>query len=206
MSGVAPDGVFELEIGSRRFGADPLPHEEIIGCRVDKIVAEWTAMRVQTTPVLLLEHSSGRRIVADGHHRIAAAQILSETLGGRPIRIAAQYLRSPVLLPAHRRIHRAPEGCVDRCRAVVNASKGMGAAAVMRALWQALPLECGSGEIEWSIVGHAEEAEDIVLVPALTIDEVLEIALGPGPLLPPRSTNFQPKPAEGSIRFALDLP
>jgi hypothetical protein len=64
--------------------------------------------------------------------------------------------------------------------------------------------------VEWSIEANRDQAlahlangaAAVILMPQLTLADVRAAALS-GRLLPPRSTNFQPKPVEGSIRFAI---
>lgn len=195
-----------------------LAHEQTIPSRVDRLVAAWRESGIQQTPVMLF--GEVRWIVADGHHRLAAARKLG-------VRVAAAVVARPAILPAHRVIHRAPAGWVERMRRAIPLKKGhgplaiatasgtdcfdcggMGAVDQMRLLWEASDLD-GPG-VEWSIEGDREKAlaaiglgaAAVILVPAIAMEDVVAAAES-GVLLPPRSTNFQPKPAESSIRFRI---
>jgi hypothetical protein len=88
--------------------------------------------------------------------------------------------------------------------------EGLTAADQLRLLWELAPLD-GAGEVDWQIEGDATAAAEAplrrgahaaILAPALTMEDVVTAATS-GRLLPPRSTNFQPKPVEGSIRFSI---
>ena len=67
----------------------------------------------------------------------------------------------------------------------------------MRLLWACADFtEPG---LDWSIHG---DADAVILVPSFTCEEVISLAVNKR-LLPPRSTNFQPKPVPGSIRSPI---
>jgi hypothetical protein len=198
----------------------PLPHEEIVPSRVDSLVREWSESAVQETPVTVLVEGSlpPRLIIADGHHRCAAARELAE-LRGKRVAVAARFFdEGATIQPAHRVFRQAPLVWVERLRDRLGPGKGplafcargsrierfnckgLSAVEQMRLLH-----ELDDGACEWTIEGDSDQvvrAHAAIIVPALTLDDVLEAATT-GRLLPPRSTNFQPKPPESSIRFVL---
>jgi hypothetical protein len=201
------------------FSAPILLHEQIVPARVDALVREWSQSAVQETPITVLVDGAlpPGLIVADGHHRYAAARQLAALRGARLAMAARFFDEGATILPAHRVIRRMPvwwkvplspgdgplalhtrDGRVQKYDCT-----GLSAVDQLRRL---VCLEC-----EWTLEGDetkalaelsAGRAEAVLLVPALTMDDVLSAARS-GQLLPPRSTNFQPKPPESSIRFEL---
>ena len=194
-----------------------LAHEQVIPSRVQRIVDSWAATGVQQTPVLVFEEN-GSMLIADGHHRIAAGRQI------RAVRIRAIVIQQPVLKSAHRTIQAAPPGWIeavqDRLRTLpltFNCNglglcrngqtefydcAGMSASAQMRLLWDAADFT--DPALAWTVTGVVDpEAAATILVPRFSVQEVVAAALGNLGLLPPRSTNFQPKPVEGSIQFPL---
>lgn len=199
----------------------PLPHERIIPARVEALVEEWSATGVQDTPITVFV--DGRLppglIIADGHHRCAAARLLAERRQAR-IAVAARFFdQGATIRPAHRVFrHHAPHAWVTRLRERLGPGAGplgstrqdgeiewfdctgLNAVEQMRLLH-----ELDDGGYAWSIEGDVDRArlaEAAILVPALSLEDVIAAA-ATGELLPPRSTNFQPKPPEASIRFVL---
>lgn len=203
-------------------------HERIIPTRMSAVRRDLEHAGVQTTPISVLRHSSGRLYVADGHHRLAALEAL-----GLPSVCARVYplhhAKPPMIHAAHRIVRSAPAGWLVRYRATVRArfpEASAGSVAIcwqdgeerfqcgcsveaLRGLWDAAPLDDRS--IDWVISGDAQTARDkiragdalaAILVPAVTLNEVIAAA-DSGLLLPPRSTNFQPKPEENSIAYSL---
>lgn len=206
-----------------------LCHEQTDPARVERLRRELLQSGLQRTPVTLFArslHAASPLYVADGHHRLAALSLLGAS------RIAAHVyaldLGTPQILPAHRIIRSAPAGWLDQIRQALHARLPLqshgplalcwpggeerfaprGAADTLRLLWQISPLH--HPDFEWSITGDdaAARAEldqgalAAILVPAVTLAEVMAAA-DSGRLLPPRCTNFQPKPQENSIAFPL---
>ena len=196
-----------------------LAHEQVIPSRVQRIVDSWTATGVQQTPVLVFEEN-GSLLIADGHHRIAAARQICA------VRIRAILMQQPVvLLPAHRTIEAAPSGWItglrDRLRTTLPLTSnrnglglccygqtefydcaGMSARAQMQLLWDAADFTHPA--LVWTVSNVVDpQAQATILVPEFRVEEAVAVALGNDGLLPPRSTNFQPKPVEGSIRHPL---
>lgn len=206
-------------------------HEQIIPARLGRLREDLLHAGIQTTPITVLRRSSGDHFyVADGHHRVEAL----ESLGAEAVMARVHQLDAspPLILPAHRVVRAAPAGWLDECR---NALRGRfaiaprgalalcwrsgeerydiqdsSAADILRVLWEGAGLDREG--VEWSIAGDAEAtradlqagALAAILVPAVSLGEV--IAAGDsGRLLPPRSTNFQPKPEECSIAFPIAI-
>ncbi len=175
-----------------------------------------------------------RLIVADGHHRCEAARRMAAARARRVAVAARFFSladQTALIMPTHRVIHRAPEGWASACQARLRArlsrvengslafcsqgsvverydGGGLDAVAQLRLLETVAELDT----CEWTIESDeaqaldelaAGRAEAVILVPALTVEDVLGAAMS-GRLLPPRSTNFQPKPVESSIRFPLN--
>ncbi len=78
---------------------------------------------------------------------------------------------------------------------------GISAQRQTQILWDSA--DFASADVEWSVSTNPQDHDCMVILPAFTVCEVVEIALARRQLLPPRSTNFQPKPLEGSIQFPL---
>ena len=194
----------------------PLAHEQVIDALVDPIAESWRCGAPQETPVLILR-AADRLIIADGHHRIAAARRLSAE-SGRPVQVQAIIEKQLMLEPAHRVIHRAPTGWLGGLKQKLASRLAVGAAGLgvrengrtehydcdgltseqqMRLLWDCADFTAKG--LDWSIHG---EADVVILVPAFTCEEVISLAINQR-LLPPRSTNFQPKPGPGSIRSPI---
>lgn len=210
-------------------GAGPLPHEQIISERADALVCAWSESAVQETPITVLVDGGlpPRLIVADGHHRCEAARRLAAARGIR-VAMAARFFDSgAVIRPAHRVVRRADVGWAERYMDGLRRRLGPGSGPVefhvgghaerydcsgLSAVEQMRRLsELDQEDYEWTIEDEESRAleelasggaEAVILVPAVTLDEVLAAASS-GKLLPPRSTNFQPKPPESSIRFVL---
>jgi len=194
----------------------PLAHEQVIAALVDPIAEAWSNGLPQETPVLIL-CADGQRIIADGHHRIAAARRLSAE-SGRPVQVQAIVAKQLQIRSAHRVIHRAPAGWLEGLKEQLGFRRPVGGAGLgvrengrtehydcdgltaeqqMRLLWDCADFTAKG--LDWSIHG---DADAIIFVPAFTCEEVIELAIGKR-LLPPRSTNFQPKPVPGSIRSPI---
>jgi hypothetical protein len=82
---------------------------------------------------------------------------------------------------------------------------GYPVAVVLHHVWRAARLD--DPEVVWEIEGDASRALQrgsvaTLLVPAVRLVDVIHAARS-GELLPPRSTNFQPKLVEGSVRVAI---
>ena len=230
------DGVVLVDPGR----AAILPHEETSLARVDTLVDEWTQSGgVQQTPITVLidDRLPARSIIADGHHRCAAAQVLA-LRSGKPVAVAARFFswteNAVRIMPAHRVIRRTGDNrWAQRCGALLRQRlrpatrnrpgslafgwrggevehydcSGLAPVDQLRLLHSLADL----GSCEWTIEAEASQAraeleagraEAIILVPVLTLADVLTAATT-GRLLPPRSTNFQPKPPESSIRFVV---
>ena len=222
-------------------GLSILPHEEISPARVDAFVREWTQSGgVQETPITVLVDAGlpARSIIADGHHRCAAARVMARR-SGKPVAVAARFFsqteQAVRIMPAHRVIRgTGDEGWVQRCAALLRErlrpAQGTGSLGFGVRGGQVERYE--SGELspvdqmhllhslaeldgcDWTIEAEESEAlaelaagraEAIILVPTLTLADVLTAATT-GRLLPPRSTNFQPKPPDSSIRFTVSPP
>lgn len=206
-----------------RHGTGLLPHEQTRPQRVAALVQAWSQSgAVQKSPVTLLvdPRLPARLIVADGHHRLAAARVLAQRRGS-PLALAARFLslseHRVTIMPAHRVVRTAPRGWIESCRrrlhcvgeqrSVFTTPPDLGAVEQLRFLDAVVDL----GECEWSFEGdkravieelESGRAQAVILYPALAIADVLHAAVT-GQLLPSRSTNFQPKPPESSIHFPL---
>ena len=215
------------------FSASILPHEEIVPSRVESLVRALSVSGVQETPITVLVDGQlpPRLIVADGHHRCEAARRLAG-LRGAPMAVAARFVDcgGATIRPAHRVVRHGPDGWAARCAAKLRARLSPGAdpgtlafcsrgsaverydcAGLSGVEQMRLLNDLCDESLDWTIEAdesraleelRAGRAEAAILVPALTIEDVLAAATS-GRLLPPRSTNFQPKPQEASIRFVL---
>lgn len=217
-----------------------LPHEETLRARVDALAGEWSQSGgVQETPITVLVEDAlpARSIIADGHHRCAAARVMA-LRSGKPVAVAARFFsqteQAVRIMPAHRVIRRTgDDDWAQRCGALLRerlhpaTRAGNGSLAFGARGGELERYECeGLNPVDqlrllhsladldgcdWTIEAEegkalaeleAGHAEAVILVPVLTLADVLTAATT-GRLLPPRSTNFQPKPRESSIRFAV---
>jgi hypothetical protein len=221
-----------LELGGP-LAARVLPHEELEPARVERIVEEWRRSGIQHTPITLVRSGAAlivadghhrweaARRLAETHARPIRVMVRYWMPTGNGHRIA----------PAHRIVKAAPAGWAEQCRAALRrrlrvvetggaglalctasgidryGCEALTAADQLRLLWELAPLTGFDWQIEADAIAAADAplrqgAQAAILVPVLTLDEVVAAATS-GRLLPPRSTNFQPKPIEGSIRFPI---